>query len=191
MLAFQPCLEAKALADSQAHSAPVRRIAHPAALFQTAQVNRAPSHRLASAADPTDPYIIAEATALNNDPNKIFAFVRDNIAFQAYHGSVRGARGTLWSMGGNSLDKSSLLIALLGAAGISAQYVQGTITTAQEQTLIGSMFTAPSRVVGCIPPGTALADPVNDATLQTAISDHYWVESGPSNTPMDPSFAGA
>ncbi|HUB78692.1 MAG TPA: hypothetical protein VMB03_07855, partial [Bryobacteraceae bacterium] len=46
-------------------------------------------------------------------------------------------------------------------------------------------------VVGCIPPGTALADPVNDATLQTAISDHYWVESGPSNTPMDPSFAGA
>ena len=67
-----------------------------------------------SPADPTDPYIVAEATTLNNDPNVIFAFVRDQVANQVYSGSLRGARGTLWSMGGNSLDKASLLIALLG-----------------------------------------------------------------------------
>jgi hypothetical protein len=191
LLALQPCLEAKSWADSQPHAAPTRHFANPAALFQTSQISRGASHRLASAADPTDPYIVAQATALNNDANQIFAFVRDKIVFQAYHGSVRGARGTLWSMGGNSLDRASLLIALLGAAGFSAQYVQGTITTAQEQTLLGSMFPSPSRVVGCIPPGTTVAAPLSDTTLQTAISDHYWVEYGPSNTPMDPNFPGA
>src|ERR1019366_8330237 len=71
---------------------------------------------LRNPADPADPYIVAQATALNNDPNKIFAFVRDQITSESYTGSVRGARGALWSKAGNSLDKSSLLIALLGAS---------------------------------------------------------------------------
>jgi hypothetical protein len=140
-------------------------------------------------ADPSDPYIVAQAQALNNNPAQIFAFVRDQVGFEAYAGSLRGARGALWSMAGNSLDKSSLLIALLGAVGVNAQYVEGTITTAQAQQLILSMFQTPSQVRGCIPPGTSLADPANDPTLQADVSNHFWVEFGPSNTPADPSFA--
>jgi hypothetical protein len=201
LLALQPCQQAKAWAADQP-AALASRVPHtsrqrprPAALFSTPQSDsplpKGPTHRLASAADPTDPYIIAQATALNNNPTQIFAFVRDQVAFQAYHGSVRGARGTLWTMGGNSLDRASLLIALLGAAGYTAQYVQGTLTTGQEQTLISSMFSAPSRVVGCIPAGTTLASPTTDPNLQTAIADHYWVEYGAQNTPMDPNFSGA
>lgn len=76
----------------------------------------------ASPEDPADPYIVAQAASLSNDPKQIFAFVRDQIGFEAYTGSVRGARGTLWAMAGNTLDKASLLVALLGAAGFSAQY---------------------------------------------------------------------
>ena len=146
---------------------------------------------LASAADPLDPYIVAQAQLLNNDPNQIFAFVRDKIAFQAYHGSVHGARGTLWSLGGNSLDRASLLIALLGAAGISATYVQGTLAPAATQNLILSMFSKPSRIVGCLLPGTTLALPGGDATLQSDITDHYWVEFGNAHTSADPNFSGA
>jgi hypothetical protein len=48
-----------------------------------------------SADDPTDPYIINQAAALNNNPQQMFAFVRDQIAYQAYPGSLRGTRGTL------------------------------------------------------------------------------------------------
>src|SRR5579872_273557 len=67
--------------------------------------------------DPGDPFVAAQAAALNHDPNRIYAFVRDQIRFEAYLGSVRGARGVLWAMAGNTLDKASLLAALLQASG--------------------------------------------------------------------------
>jgi hypothetical protein len=144
-----------------------------------------------SPADPTDPYITAEATALNNDPNAIFTFVRDQVANQIYSGSLRGARGTLWSMGGNSLDKASLLIALLGAAGFSAQYVEGTLTNTAASNAILATFPATTRVVGCIPTGTTLASPQTDPTLISSAADHFWVEYGSGNVALDPSTPGA
>lgn len=50
------------------------------------------------------------------EPAAIFAFVR---GFDyGYRGSLRGTRWTLWSQAGNSLDQSSLLIAMLRVAGI-------------------------------------------------------------------------
>jgi hypothetical protein len=147
--------------------------------------------QLASASDPTDPYIVAQAAALSNNPTQIFQFVRDQTVFQAYSGSVKGARGTLWSLGGNSLDRASLLIALLGAAGYTAQYVQGTLNSTLAATLINSMFPAPSRVVGCIPTGTSLASPATDPNLLAQVETHFWVQYGNGNTPMDPNFTGS
>ena len=76
----------------------------------------------------------------NNDPNPIFAFVRDKIGYESYKGSLRGARGTLWSKAGNALDQASLLIALLRVSGIEAQYVQGTLSDELSKDLILSMF---------------------------------------------------
>ena len=144
--------------------------------------------RVQSADDPTDPYIVAEAALLGNDPNEIFAFVRDQVAFNVYSGSLRGARGTLWSIAGNSLDKASLLIALLGAAGISAQYVEGTISPSRQQQLILSMFPTVSQVIGCPPVNLPVANPATDPTLLSEVGDHFWVEFGPGNTPADPNF---
>ncbi len=141
-------------------------------------------------ADPTDPYIAAEASALNNDPNQIFAFVRDQVGTDVYTGSVRGARGTLWSMAGNSLDKASLLIALLGAAGFSAQYVQGTLTETQTENLILQMFPQYTQVLGC-PSSTFGAEPQFDATLQNDLTNYFWVQYGPGNTVLDANFAGS
>jgi len=100
----------------------------PRLLAQVQQVRTAPTAKLAVSPagpdDPTDPYIVAQATALGNDPNQIFAFVRDRIAFEAYVGSVRGARGTLWSLAGNTLDKASLLSALLQASGFTVTSIR-------------------------------------------------------------------
>ena len=49
-------------------------------------------------------------------------------------------------MAGNSLDKASLLIALLRASGIPAQYVSGTLNLALQQRLILSMFPAQTQL---------------------------------------------
>ena len=63
-----------------------------------------------SDANVTDPYVQEEAAGLNYDPQQIFSFVRDQIGYESYEGSLRGAVGTLWSPAGNSLDKASLLV---------------------------------------------------------------------------------
>jgi transglutaminase-like putative cysteine protease len=78
-------------------------------------------------ADSTDPFIVQKAQELGNNAAQIFAFVRDEIGYESYKGSLRGARGTLWSKAGNALDQASLLIALLRASNIPARYVQGTL----------------------------------------------------------------
>jgi hypothetical protein len=142
-------------------------------------------------ADPADPYIVAEATDLGNNPNQIFAFVRDQIGFEAYYGSVRGARGALWAQAGNTLDKASLLVALLGAAGYTATYEHAALTNGQfATTLLRGMFPQTSQFVGCIPPGgPVLDDPASDAF--SVSEDYYWVEYGPGNTALDPNVAGA
>ena len=137
---------------------------------------------------PNRPYIVAEATALNNDPNVIFAFVRDQVANQVYSGSFRGARGALWTMGGNSLDKASLLIVLLGAAGIQSQYAQGTLGATDAANAILTMFPTPTIVGGCIPPGTTLASPQTDPTLLATAANHYWVQYGATDTAPIPAF---
>jgi uncharacterized membrane protein len=139
--------------------------------------------------DPTDPFIVAQATALHNDPNQIFAFVRDQIALEIYGGSVRGARGVLWSKAGNTLDKASLLVALLGASGFSATY-EHTILV-DPSALIRRMFAPPTQLVGCPPPTAIIVDPGFDGNLYFDARDYYWIQYGPGNIALDPNVPGA
>ena len=151
-----------------------------------------PRYLPTSPADPADPYIVSQATALGNNPNQIFAFVRDQIAFEAYYGSVRGARGALWAKAGNTLDKASLLIALLGAAGYTAQYEHADIINSTSQVnLLHGMFPQTSQMIGCIPPGTATGDPAYNGNAEQASADYYWVQYGAGNIALDPNVPGA
>jgi probable HAF family extracellular repeat protein len=154
-----------------------------------------PKYLPTSPGDPADPYIIAEATALNNNPNQIFAFVRDRIAFEAYTGSVRGARGTLWALAGNTLDKASLLVALLGAAGYTAQYEHANIYgTNAQNNLILSMFPQTTTFVGCVPPGALTDNPVYNSAANQGSVDYYWVQygtNGNNTIPLDPNVPGS
>ncbi len=92
---------------------------------------------------------------LDYNAQNIFNFLQNDIGYNSYTGSLRGARGTLWSNAGNALDVASLGVALMRASGIPAQYVQGTLSVSQAQQLILSMFPASFQTVGYIPAGTS------------------------------------
>ena len=79
------------------------------------------------------PEIEALAESLEYDPARIYAFVRENVSYEAYWGSARGSVWTLSSGAGNAFDQASLLVSLLRASGIPARYVQGWVEVTKEQ----------------------------------------------------------
>ncbi|HEV3344414.1 MAG TPA: DUF4214 domain-containing protein [Pirellulales bacterium] len=143
-------------------------------------------------ANTADPYVQEKAAELNYDPTQIYNFLQTQIGYNSYAGSLRGARGTLWSSAGNSLDDASLGVALMRASGMPAQYEEGTLSTAQAQQLILSMFPASYQTVGYIPSGTQTSDPANDPQLLSETKDHFWFQfdSGSGMKDADPEFAG-
>ena len=56
---------------------------------------------------------------------KLFAWVRDNIQYEKYRNTRKGAVKTLKKKQGNCVDQTHLLVALSRAAGIPARYVNG------------------------------------------------------------------
>jgi uncharacterized membrane protein len=127
-------------------------------------------------ANTTDPFIQEEAAKLNYDSQQIFNFLHQDIGYNSYFGSVRGARGTLWSFAGNALDVASLGVALMRASGIPAQYEAGMLSQSQAQQLVLSMFPASFQTVGYIQPGTQTSDPANDPQLLSETENHYWFQ---------------
>ncbi|MBI4320397.1 MAG: hypothetical protein HY675_18060 [Chloroflexi bacterium] len=68
------------------------------------------------------------ARALQNDPRTIFDYVHNFVDYVPTFGSVNGATGTLLAGRGNDWDQTSLFIALMRAAGYTANYVVGDVT---------------------------------------------------------------
>jgi RHS repeat-associated protein len=89
-------------------------------------------------ADPSNPPIafhpdlVAKANELET-PLRIFEFVHDQIEYEVYYGSKKGALGALWSRRANDFDQASLLIGLLRARGYRARYVIGVVSLPMEQ----------------------------------------------------------
>ena len=74
--------------------------------------------------------------SLDYDYDRIVAFVSDDIGFEQYPGSLRGARGTLVSGAGNALDQSLLLAKLLRDAGYDARIARGQLDAADATRLV-------------------------------------------------------
>lgn len=144
------------------------------------------------------------ALQLNHDPVKIFEYVRNNIDFEPYYGSRKGAQETLLEKGGNDFDQASLLISLLRASGYPARYVYGTVEVAEAWakgwTGTNSANDA-ARVFSSA--GIPVISVVGGGEISAVRLEHAWVEvclpynnyrgipSGPGEetwVPLDPSF---
>ncbi|WP_165224659.1 transglutaminase domain-containing protein [Aquisphaera insulae] len=127
-------------------------------------------------ADARDPFIERKAAELDYAPQRILDALRAEVGYEAYTGSLRGARGTLWSGAGNALDEASLGVALLRASGIPARYAHGTLTDDQARPLILSMFPRSIQLAGAVPAGATVAAPQDDPALLAEARDHYWIQ---------------
>jgi hypothetical protein len=75
------------------------------------------------------------AKGIGNEPEKVFAFVRDTVAYEPYTGCLRGSRGTLLALAGNSLDRAVLLKALLERNGFQTRLMRGELGVTEKKQL--------------------------------------------------------
>jgi len=73
------------------------------------------------------------------EPETIASWVRDEIAYQAYRGVLRGADGALQAGAANAYDQSLLLAGLLFDAGFTARIVRGTLPDAAAVDLVSTV----------------------------------------------------
>jgi hypothetical protein len=89
----------------------------------------------------------ARAGVLDANAETIFAFVRDQVATEAYAGAMRGANGTLAAHGGSPADKALLLAALLSAKQIPVRFVHGPLSAAETDAVIRAVLTTQVKPV--------------------------------------------
>ncbi len=73
------------------------------------------------------PDIAALAAALDNDVDKIYQYVTNSTGFINTYGSQKGALSCLIEHYGNSFDQAALMVALLRAAGKTANFMFGQL----------------------------------------------------------------
>lgn len=120
--------------------------------------------------------LLEVAGLVEQDPLRAFDLVRDATRWEAYRGSLRGARGTWWSEAGNALDRSSLLLGVLRTIGVPSRYMRGTLNATQRRALIRQMFEDGASQMGLVS-AERQYDPYGDANLLNIANDHWWVEA--------------
>jgi transglutaminase-like putative cysteine protease len=149
--------------------------------------------------------IRAKAQELGSDPVKIYNWVRNNIDYQCYYGSFKGAQQTLLEGAGNDFDQASLLIALLRASNIAAKYAYGTVEIPAEKVANMVGLSDPKAAASILATqGIPVKTVMSGGTVKAIQMERIWVaafidyfpswgarhKQGGEDTwiPLDPSF---
>jgi hypothetical protein len=126
-----------------------------------------------------------QAAQLNNNPVKIYNWVRNNISFIPSYGSIQGSDMTLQNKRGNAFDTASLLIALYRAAGIPARYVYGTIEVPADKVMnwVGGVTKAEAAQSLLGQGGIPNIGITSGGVIKTIRMEHVWVEAFVDNAP--------
>jgi hypothetical protein len=98
-------------------------------------------------------------------PQAAFEFVRDRVAFEPYPGVMKEARATLLTRGGNSLDRSLLLAAILKRNGVAAKIAHGHLAPDQAEKLLQQIAVQPTsveQILRSLPPNPSPANVTDD-----------------------------
>lgn len=149
------------------------------------------------------PEIRSLATSLGNDPVRMYEWVRNNIDFEPYGGSMKGANGTLRQRAGNDADTASLLVALYRVSGIPARYVRGVIDVPVDSAVNWLGVGTPDAAARLLTAGGIQAQQIYASRRVEALRmQHTWVEAAVSLSdyrgvgalrarqwiPLDPSY---
>ena len=144
---------------------------------------------LAGASDPaylapSDEVVLTQAiqdkaAELEHDPIKIHHWVRNNIQWQPTWGAVQNAELTLSAKRGNSMDISSLMIALLRASGIPARYVHGAIDVPVEKfkNWAGGFSSTDAAINYASAGGIPITSIISGGQVTKVRLEHIWVEA--------------
>ncbi len=131
--------------------------------------------------------IQALAAALQNDPVRIYEYVRDHISYEPTYGQRKGAQGTLLSGRGNDLDQSALLVALLNAADPSsdAQFVKAQVD--YTQAFLGNLCDTPAAKARLTLYNLGIPASAAGSNVRVV---HFWVEATVDSQTrvLDPAF---
>jgi len=116
---------------------------------------------------------------LKQDPLLVFGFVRDEVRYQPYYGSMKDSQHVLDTLGGNDFDQASLLIALYRRMGIPSRYVRGNvelpIDRARRWLGVTDSQTAGDILATAGVPATLIVN--GSGTIISVRFEHVWVEA--------------
>ena len=135
-----------------------------------------PASARAAYAEPGDYAELAEA--LENDPLRIYQYVRNHFEYVPYFGFLKGPYLTLHERSGNDYDQASLLIELLRAAGIQARYEFGTLAAENAIDVQAvSEWLGTDNNIDIISSTFAQGGVPTSRTASTIRFNHVWVEA--------------
>jgi len=124
------------------------------------------------------PEMQAEVARLGNDPLATYNFVHDGFTPEPYYGSKKGSVGAFEERAGNDADLSSLLVALLRAAGVPARYEYGTVEISPEQAMAWAGTTDPRVAADVLVSSGIPAIKMMVGTRVDAVRvEHVWVRA--------------
>ena len=85
--------------------------------------------------------LTAGLTSTWDKANALFTWVRDNIAYETYYNTIKGAEGALASGSGNCCDQAWLLVELARSVGLTIRFVHGDCYFTSSGNVWGHVWT--------------------------------------------------